>query len=118
MLRMKNFWRGRRLESKRVPYQNSRTSGEEAELIEFQIDILFKLDAENFISNFKELIYELGQGVGSAVVNIVFTMSSKRFAVSYNFEIRYDFDKSVRYICTFLSSSVLKSTDMENTDMT
>ena len=35
MLRMKNFWRGRRLKSKRVPYQNSRTSGEEAELIKF-----------------------------------------------------------------------------------
>ena len=58
MLRMKNFWRGRRLKSKRVPYQNSRTRGEGAELIKFQIGILFKLDAENFIAYFKELIDE------------------------------------------------------------
>ena len=58
MLRMKNFWHERRLKSRRVPYQNSRGSVEEAELIKFQIGILFKLDAENFISNFKELINE------------------------------------------------------------
>ena len=58
MLRMKNFRHGRRLKSRRVPYQNSRGSVEEAELIKFQIGILFKLYAENFISNFKELIDE------------------------------------------------------------
>ena len=58
MLRMKYFWRGRRLKSRRVPYQNSRGSVEEAELIKFQIGILFKLYTENFISNFKELIDE------------------------------------------------------------
>ena len=56
--------------------------------------------------------------MGSAVVNIVIAMSSKRFFVSYNFEIRYDLDQSVRYICTFFSCPALKSTAMENTDMT
>ena len=35
--------------------------------------------------------------MGSALVNIVFAMSGKRFAVSYNFEIRYDLDQSVSY---------------------
>ena len=62
-------------------------------------------------------MYALG-GWRSGVVNMVFMMSSKRFAVSYNFEIRYDLDQSVRYICTFFSCPVLKSTAMENTDMT